>query len=164
MSRATFTSVFSVAAVSVVASSAQASAMPSPVVLATATAGTAVAAPFRKTRRSYLLRRSTSLMGFLRCMLCWLLFEFIVGGSSEAAAFLDHLDLVAVGIGSEEEARQRLAVVLEVAQRSRRQLLAPEARVFGIDVVDHDGEMAVAVAERVRLLAIEIDGELDLEG
>ena len=64
-SRATFTSVFSVAGVSVVASSAQASLTLRPALVAIATAGTAVAAPFRKTRRSYLLRRSTSLMGVL---------------------------------------------------------------------------------------------------
>ena len=76
---------------------------------------------------------------------------------------MDHLDLVAVGIGDEEEARQRPAVVLEVAQRPGRQLLALEPRVFGVDIVDDDGEMAVAVAQRVGLLAIEIDGQFDLE-
>ncbi len=30
-------------------------------------------------------------------------------------------------------------------------------------IVDDDGEMAVAVAERVGLLAIEVDGQFDLE-
>src|SRR5215469_9334428 len=111
MSRATFTSVFIVAGDSVVASSAQASLMPRPVLVATAATGTAVAAPFRKTRRSYLLLRSTSLMvSSVFVLFCW--------RSAEATASLDHLDLVAVGIGGEEEARQRLAVVLEVAQRS----------------------------------------------
>src|SRR5215469_6423904 len=111
MSRATFTSVFMVAGESVVASSAQASLMPRPVLVATTVTGTAVAAPFRKTRRSYLLLRSTSLMvsSVFVCCLC----------SAEASAFLDHLDLVTVGIGGEEEARQRLAVVLEIAQRPR---------------------------------------------
>ena len=83
---------------------------------------------------------------------------------TEAAAPLDHLDLVAVGVGNEEEARQRPAVVLEFAQRPRRQFLALEPRVFGIDVVDDDSEMAVAVAERIGLGAIEIDGQFDLEG
>src|SRR5260221_11151366 len=83
---------------------------------------------------------------------------------SEASALLDHLDLVTVGVADEEETRQRLAVMLEVAQRPRRQFLAFEARMFGVDIVDDDGEMAVAVAERVSLLAIEIDGQFDLEG
>src|SRR5690242_2399370 len=112
MSRATLTSVFSVAGDSAIASSAQASLMPRPVLVATATAGTVVAAPCRKTRRLYLLLRSTSLMGFLHRLLldCEL---------TEPAAFLDHLDLVSIGIGNEEEAGQRLAVVLEVAQRAR---------------------------------------------
>src|SRR3954471_15968048 len=53
--------------------------------------------------------------------------------------------------------------MLEVAQRSRRQVLALEPRVFGIDIIDDDGKMAVAVAQRVALLAIEIDGQFDLE-
>src|SRR5215510_12062398 len=123
MSRAIFKSVFKVAGVSVVASSAQASLTAKPALVAMATVGTAVAAPFRKTRRSYLLRRSTSLMGILR--------ECTVDlNSAEASAALDYLDLVTVGIGDEEEARQRLAVVLEIAQRSRRQLLLLEARML----------------------------------
>jgi hypothetical protein len=54
--------------------------------------------------------------------------------------------------------------MLEVAQRSRRQFFAFEAGVFGIDIVDDDGEMAVTVAKRVGLPAIEIDSQLDLEG
>src|SRR5690349_23031044 len=148
MSRATLTSVFSVAGDSAVASSAHASLMPRPVLVATATAGTVVAAPCRKTRRLYLLLRSTSLMGVLHRLLLYCFnstkarcrrvgltsrFMFLFGhdllrktashfsGSclAEPAAFLDHLDLVSIGIGNEEEARQRLAVVLEVAQRPR---------------------------------------------
>lgn len=43
--------------------------------------------------------------------------------------------------------------MLEVAQRSRRKSFAFEARVLGIDVVDDDGEMAVAVADYIGLLA-----------
>jgi hypothetical protein len=35
--------------------------------------------------------------------------------------------------------------------------------VFGVDIIDDDGKMAVAVAQRVGLLAIEIDGQFDLE-
>src|SRR4026209_2016552 len=52
--------------------------------------------------------------------------------------------------------------MLEVAQRPGRQLLALEPRVFGVDIIDNDGKMAVAVAQRVGLLAIEIDGKVDL--
>jgi len=36
--------------------------------------------------------------------------------------------------------------------------------VFGVDIIDHDGKMAVAVAKRIGLVAIEIDGQFDLEG
>jgi len=39
---------------------------------------------------------------------------------TEAATFLDHLDLVAVGIGNEEKAREGRAVMLEIAQWSGR--------------------------------------------
>src|SRR5262245_39623490 len=150
MSRATFTSVFSVAGASVMASSAHASEMPRPVLVATAATGTAVAAPCRKVRRLYLLLRSTSLIGVLPDVLFSM-------QSTEAAAFLDHLDLVSVGVGDEEETRQCLAVMLEIAQRSRRQLFPLEARVLRVDVVDDHGEMAVTVAKRVGLLAVEID-------
>lgn len=82
---------------------------------------------------------------------------------TEAAAFLDHLDLVAVGIGDEEEARQRRAIMPEVAQRSWRKLVALEAGMFGVDVIDDDGEMAISVTEHIRLVAVEVDRELDLE-
>src|SRR5690242_13748755 len=105
MSRATLSSVFIVAGESALASSAQTSSMLTAALVATATTGTAVAAPLRKTRRLCLLRRSTSLMAFLRGFFDWLV---------ETSAPLDHLDPVAIGITDEEEARQRPAVVLEV--------------------------------------------------
>src|ERR1700694_4510903 len=114
MSRATFTRVVKVVVASVVASAAHTSSMLIPALAATATTGTALAAPRRKIRRLYLPRRSTSLMGLLHCM--WLLIAL-----AEAATFLDHLDLVAIGIGDEEEACERRAVMLEIAQRSGRQ-------------------------------------------
>src|SRR6266404_6711323 len=36
--------------------------------------------------------------------------------------------------------------------------------MFGVDIIDYDGKMAVAVAKRIGLVAIEIDGQFDLEG
>src|SRR5882724_9521482 len=53
--------------------------------------------------------------------------------------------------------------MLEVPQRPWRELFPLEPDAFGIDVVDNHGKMAVAVAKRVGLLAIEVDGEFDLE-
>src|SRR5258707_11182567 len=53
--------------------------------------------------------------------------------------------------------------MLVVAQRSRRQFLPLESDMFGIDIIDNNGEMAVAVAQRIGLLAIEIYGQFDLE-
>src|ERR1700716_4602945 len=75
---------------------------------------------------------------------------------AEAATFLDHLDLVAVGIGDEEKARECRAVMLEIAQRPGRKFLSLEPGMLGIEIVDHDGEMAISVARNVGLLAPEI--------
>src|SRR6266446_10955016 len=36
--------------------------------------------------------------------------------------------------------------------------------MFRVDIIDDDGKMAVAVAKRIGLVAIEIDGQFDLEG
>jgi len=51
---------------------------------------------------------------------------------TEAATLLNYLDLVAVGIGDEEKARECRAVMLEIAQRPGREFLALETGVFGI--------------------------------
>src|SRR6266436_8050453 len=83
---------------------------------------------------------------------------------TEAATPLDDFDFVAVGVGNEEEAGQRPAIMLEVAQRPGREVFALESGVFGVDIIDDDGKMAVAVAKRIGLVAIEIDGQFDLEG
>src|ERR1700736_4705868 len=53
--------------------------------------------------------------------------------------------------------------MLQIAQRSGRQLLSLEPGVLGIEVVDHDGEMAVSIARIVRLLAPGIGGQLEFE-
>src|SRR3982074_1043854 len=82
---------------------------------------------------------------------------------TEPAAFLDHLDLVAVGIGDEEKARECCAVMLEIAQRPGRQFLSLEPGMLGIEIVDHDGEMAISVARNVRLLSLEIHSEFEFE-
>src|SRR6202048_3746008 len=82
---------------------------------------------------------------------------------TEAATFLDHLDLVAVGIGDEEEACERRAVMLEIAQRPGRQFFPLEARMLGIEIIDDDGEMAIAVARNVRLRSSEIHREFEFE-
>ena len=33
--------------------------------------------------------------------------------------------------------------------------------MFGVDIVDHHGEMAVTIAQSVGLLAVEVDGQFD---
>ena len=64
---------------------------------------------------------------------------------------LEHLDLVAVGVGDEEEAREQRAVPVELDELARGEARGLEARVLGVEVVDHEGEVAVAVAQRVGL-------------
>ena len=53
--------------------------------------------------------------------------------------------------------------MLEVAQRPGREAFALKSCVFGVNIIDDDGEMAIPVAERIGLLTIEIDGQFDLE-
>src|ERR1700733_271346 len=82
---------------------------------------------------------------------------------TEAATFLDHFDLVAVGIADEEKAREGRAVMLEIAQWSGRQFLSLESSRLSIEILDDDGEMTVPVAQDVRLLAPEIHRQFQFE-
>src|SRR5205807_10515138 len=82
---------------------------------------------------------------------------------AEAATFLNDLDLIAVGIGDEEKACERRAGMLEIAQWPGRQFLALESGVLSIEIVDDDGEMAIAVARNVRFLSPEIHGQFEFE-
>src|SRR5690348_2980059 len=111
MSRAARASTVMVAGFSVRRSVAHAAS--GPIVMpaaATATAAGPVAAPRRKTRRRTEVRLSTSLIS-------WFLPVCFLAVVAEA---LQHLRLVAIRIGDEEEARERLAVVRHVAHRPGR--------------------------------------------
>ena len=70
---------------------------------------------------------------------------------SIAAVPLQHLDLVAVGIGDEEEPRQQRAVAVELDDLARRQPGRLEAACSAVEIVDREGEVAVAVAELIGL-------------
>ena len=76
---------------------------------------------------------------------------------------LEHLDLVAVRVGDEEEAREQRAVAVELDDPARGEAGGLEAGVLGVEIVDDEGDVAVAVAEVVGLGAALVDGELDLE-
>ena len=71
-------------------------------------------------------------------------------------------DLVAVGVLDEEEARHQRALAVEFLDRvdpvPRR-----HPRMFGVEIVDGESDMAIAGAELVGLGAAVIDGQLDLE-
>src|SRR3954451_6305532 len=104
MSRAARASTVIVAGFTAFRSAAQAASGPmvSPGAAIAAAAGV-VAAPRRKTRRCTCRRLSTSLMRFPPLLSCL---------SRVAAEALQHLGLVSVRIGDEEELRQRPALVL----------------------------------------------------
>src|ERR1700736_1256939 len=75
--------------------------------------------------------------------------RFVVNALAEAATSLDHFDFVAVGIGDEEEARERRALMLEIAQWAGRQFLLLESGVLGVEIVDDDGEMPIPAPRKV---------------
>jgi hypothetical protein len=76
---------------------------------------------------------------------------------------LQDLDPVAVRVLDEEEARHQRALALEFLDVGRIEPLLLEAAVLGVQVADRKGDVAVAVAMLIRLLAALVDGELDLE-
>src|SRR5262249_54913123 len=78
-------------------------------------------------------------------------------------AALDDLDLVSVGIGGEEEVRERRSVMLKVTQRTGRQSFQLEATLFGRDIIDHNGQVTVAVAKPIGLRPVEVDRQLEFE-
>ena len=76
---------------------------------------------------------------------------------------LQHLDLVAVGICHEEETRDDLAAGLEIHQLARLEPFGGEAGVFRVEIIDRNGHMAIAVAERIGLCPPLVDRQLELE-
>src|SRR3954452_10665057 len=80
-----------------------------------------------------------------------------------AALPLQHLDLVAVRVGHEEERRERPAVVVEALHGRRREAQTLEAPALGVQIVHREGEMPVTVAERIGLGAAVVDRQLKLE-
>src|SRR5215470_18716042 len=64
---------------------------------------------------------------------------------------LQHLDLVAVGILQEEEPRHQSAVAVEFLDRVRGQPRRHQARMLAVEIVDREGDVAVAAAVTVGL-------------
>jgi hypothetical protein len=84
-------------------------------------------------------------------------------GSPVPTVPLQHFDPVAIGVGEEEEAGEERAVALEILDRPRVEAGPDQPTVLGVEVVRHESDVAVAVAEGVGLGAALVDGELDLE-
>jgi len=67
-------------------------------------------------------------------------------GSAVAAMPLEHLHLVAVGVLHEEEARHQRALAHELLDRVGIETGFGEAVVLGVEIVDGDCDVPVAVA------------------
>src|SRR5215510_6407568 len=76
---------------------------------------------------------------------------------------LQHLDLVAVGVLQEEEARHQAAVSVELLDRIRCQPCPDQPRMLAVEIVDREGHMAVAATVAVGLGLSLVPGQLDLE-
>ena len=75
---------------------------------------------------------------------------------------LKHFDLVAIRVGDEEEAGQQYIAVLEFLLRQGRVAIGHQFGMALVGVVDHHGDMAVAVAMGVGLFAALVPGEFEL--
>src|SRR5271163_2344843 len=100
---------------------------------------------------------SVVVMGFLLflCKIYWR------GRLSETAALLQHLDFVTVRIFDEEEARDLLSVLVKLGDLARLESLGLETAVLRVEILDHEGDMPVAVAKIVRFGGTLVDRELD---
>ncbi|CUX30554.1 hypothetical protein AGR5A_Cc60025 [Agrobacterium genomosp. 5 str. CFBP 6626] len=78
-------------------------------------------------------------------------------------AALQHFDLVTIRIANEEIFRERLALVFGFDDLARRQADIDKALMFGIHIGNTDGEVAVAVAQRIRHFTTPIDGQFQFE-
>ena len=84
--------------------------------------------------------------------------------SREPARFLQNFDFVPVGVLHKEKPGKLLAIPLHLFERAWVKPFALESGVLGRDVVNHESDMAVAVAEIVGLRAASVHGQFDLKG
>src|SRR5258708_7202286 len=143
MSRAAWTSVFAVSGLSVVRVIAQAlRGSISTVPVASAPTPTAVTLVVcRKRRRVRRGRLSSCLMvSFPFTVLFGLILiaDAIRAISAIAPVALQHLDLVAVGIGDEEEASEEIALAHELLDRRRGDAEIRHAAMLAVEIVDDE--------------------------
>ena len=65
---------------------------------------------------------------------------------------LQHLDFVAVRIFDEEKARDQFAVILELNDLARFEPFGFEAAMLLVQILDNEGDVAVAIAKVVGLV------------
>jgi hypothetical protein len=76
---------------------------------------------------------------------------------------LQNLDLVAVRVLNEEEPRHQHAIAVELDDIAGLQPGGFEPRMFGVQIIHREGDMAIAVAEVIGLGSALVDGQLELE-
>lgn len=62
---------------------------------------------------------------------------------------LQHLDLIAVGVGHEKETRKQRALVIELDNFPRIETCYRQALVFCLEIINAKSHVAIAVAKRV---------------
>src|SRR6056297_2034109 len=82
----------------------------------------------------------------------------------EATAALKNFDLVSVRVRDEEEFAHQLPIGGKFDDLAGGEAFSFEAGVFGLEILDEDGQMAIAIAKVIRLGAALVDGQFDLEG
>src|SRR5271170_5687989 len=119
------------------------------------------AARVRNARRSRPCGREIALRDMMVSSSCRCLLFCVV--SVVSAVALQNLDLVAVGILDEEETRHQRALAMEFLDRIDIDPRCRHARMFGLEGVDGESDMAITGAQFVRLGAAVIDRQLHLE-
>src|SRR5215813_1059812 len=151
-SRATFTSVVAVCSSSICSDIAQAplgSTRIVPVPAAAATPAVVTAVVCRNCRRFMPDRLISDLPSRLVLLV--------------SSVPLQHLDLVAVGVLQEEEAGHQSAIAFEFLDRVGCEAELGQPRMLAVEIVDREGDIAVAAAMAVGLGLALVPGQLDLE-
>src|SRR5690606_21396877 len=81
----------------------------------------------------------------------------------EAAALLDHFDLVAIRVRGKEEFCHRHIAIFEVDQLAHGQAFGRKSGMLSLDIIHHHRQMAIAIAKRIRLGAALVDRQFQLE-
>ena len=78
-------------------------------------------------------------------------------------ATLENFNLITIRIGDEKEAGNDFAIGGEVYQLARGEARSTHTCMFGIDIIDRNRKMTIAITSIIRLGAILVDRQFQLE-